>query len=96
MFTRPTVCACLALFLLPAMAATDTSTGMAARYGDVQQCMEHALGKKWQKTYQIESTVNRWGVVEATGASIDSAPQAVRITDLRCRRELNVAGQPRP
>jgi len=96
MFKCLIFCAPLAVISSVAMAAVDTQTEMTARYGDVQNCMEHTLGKQWEQRYGIKLTVNRWGAVEATGSSIDSAPEAVRLTDLRCRRQLSLAGQPRP
>jgi len=96
MTTRMLVCACFALLTTHAFAITDDSVDMAERYSDVQHCIERTLGKQWNEKFDIEMTVNRWGVVEATGASIDTAPQIVRMTDLRCRRQLDLAGQPRP
>lgn len=96
MVTRTTICVSLALLSSLAVAAINTTSEMAIRYVDVQHCMEHALGKRWQDRYAIELAVNRWGAAEPTRTAIDSAPEAVRMTDLRCRRELDVAGQPRP
>ena len=96
MFTRMMVCACFALLSTAAFAAVDMSDEMPERYSDVQHCIERTLGKQWKEKFAIEVTTNRWGAVEATGASIDTAPEIVRMTDLRCRREVDLAGQPRP
>ena len=96
MLTRMIVCACLTLLSSFSLAEVGTSAEMAERYLDVQRCIERAMGKLWQEKYGIELTINRWGAVEAIGASIDAAPQVVRMTDLRCRRERDLAGQPRP
>ena len=79
-----------------AHAATGDVAELNVRYHDVQSCMERTLGKQWEERYGIELALNRWGAVEATGASINTAPQAVRVTDLRCRRQRNLAGEPRP
>lgn len=86
---------CLALLVSHAFAAREADD-MTERYEDAQRCMERAIGKQWQEKYDIELARNRWGAVEPTGHSIDTAPQAVRMTDMRCRRELNLAGEPRP
>ncbi|MCY1220986.1 hypothetical protein D3C86_1138440 [compost metagenome] len=69
---------------------------MAERYLDVQSCIERVIGRQWSQKYGIELARNQWGVIEATGRSIDTAPQVVRMTDLRCRRELSLTGEPRP
>jgi hypothetical protein len=96
MTTRILVCACFALIASTAFASPDSSDEMAERYSDVQHCIERTLGKQWNERFGVEMTVNRWGAVEVTGASIDTAPEIVRVTDLRCRRQLDLAGQPRP
>ncbi len=69
---------------------------MAERYLDVQRCIERTIGRQWSQKYGIDLARNQWGAVEATGRSIDTAPQVVRMTDLRCRRELSLTGEPRP
>lgn len=95
MFKHVMLGASLAVLSHAALAGTEQAD-IAERYADVQHCIERTLGKHWEDRYRIELTVNRWGAVEATGASIESAPSAVRMTDLRCRRELALAGRPRP
>lgn len=89
------------LALLPlcasaAAAATGDAAEMTDRYLDVQLCMERTIGKQWHERYGVELAINRWGAVEPTALSIDTAPQIVRLTDLRCRRQRDLAGQPRP
>ena len=90
----------LVALLLSSTFASHAATGDAAeltdRYHDYHVCMDRALGKLWEERYGIELARNRWGAVEATGAAIDTSPQVVRVTDLRCRRERNLAGEPRP
>ena len=80
----------------PAGAGVYAPAEMIERYQGVSTCMDQALGKRWEQRFGVSMAVNRWGAVEAVGTSIDSAPEAVRMTDLRCRRETDVAGQPRP
>jgi hypothetical protein len=58
--------------------------------------MERAIGKQWHERYRVDLARNRWGAIEPTGESIDAAPQVVRLTDFQCRREHNLAGEPRP
>ncbi len=77
-------------------ATTRDATELNVKYHDVQECTERTLGKQWEARYGIELARNRWGAVEATGASINTAPQVVRVTDLRCRYQSNLAGEPRP
>lgn len=79
-----------------ALAESMEATRMAERYLDIQHCMERTLGKQWPEKYGIELARNRWGVIEATERSINTAPQAVRMTDLRCRRQISLTGEPRP
>ena len=88
--------ACVALLPLRAVAVWQDATEMAQRYVDVQRCMERAIGKQWRERYRVDLARNRWGAIEPTGESIDAAPQVVRLTDLQCRREHNLAGEPRP
>lgn len=88
--------ACIVLLPHCAVASAEDSTAMADKYLDVQLCMERTIGKKWQQRYGVELARNRWGAVEPTGDSMDTAPQIVRLTDLRCRRERDLEGQPRP
>ena len=98
MFTRPTALGCLALLCLysSAVSAAPDPNDTADRYLDVQRCMERTIGKQWQEKYGIEVVRNQWGAVEVSADSIDTAPQIIRVTDLRCRRLSNLAGQPRP
>lgn len=84
-----------ALVATPTLAGVYAPAEMAQRHRDVRRCMEQSLGKRWEQRFGIDMAVNRWGEVEAVGTSIDSAPQAVRLIDLRCRRETDLAGQPR-
>lgn len=77
-------------------AETTDATKMAERYFDVQRCIERTIGKQWPEKYGIDLALNQWGAIEPTGRSIDTAPQAVRMTDLRCRRQLSLTGEPRP
>ncbi|MEB0057589.1 MULTISPECIES: hypothetical protein [unclassified Variovorax] len=89
----------LALSLVSASALSATThdaTELNVKYHDVQKCTERTLGKQWEARYGIEMALNRWGAIEATGASIDTAPQVVRVTDLRCRYQSDLAGEPRP
>ena len=85
---------CLAL-LVPHAFAAQEADDMAERYQDAQRCMERAIGKQWREKYGIELARNRWVAVEPTEHSMDTAPQAVRMADMRCRRELSLAGEPR-
>lgn len=99
MFSRLAALTCVALLPFCASAATavpEDAAEMTDRYLDVQLCMERAIGEQWQERYGVELALNRWGAVEPTGLSIDAAPQIVRLTDLRCRRQRNLAGEPRP
>jgi hypothetical protein len=89
--------ASLALLLpLSAFAASNDASEMNERYLDMQRCMERTMGKNWQQRYEVELARNRWGATEPTGPSIDSAPEVVRMTDMRCRREVNIETEPRP
>ena len=96
MFNRITVSVLIALLSTNAIADTHEPSEMAERYEDVRRCIERTLGKQWQERYDIATTINRWGAIEVTGNSFNAAPQVIRMTDMRCRRELGVAGQPRP
>ena len=95
MFARLIASFCFALLASPAF-ATASADDMSERYEDAQRCMERAIGKQWHEKYGIELARNRWGAVEPTAHAIDTAPQVVRLTDMRCRRELSLAGEPRP
>jgi hypothetical protein len=85
-------------FSCTALAATGVSdqVGMTARYQDMLHCMDQAMGKGWQSRYDIDIVTNRWGAAETSAHDIGEAPQAIRLNDLRCRRELSLDGQPRP
>lgn len=76
--------------------AESSQSDVGERYHDAQRCMEQAMGKHWSERFGVELTRNKWGVDEAVEASINAAPQAVRVTDLRCRRQVGIAGKPRP
>lgn len=96
-FRRLLALAGLALLLpLSAFAASSDSSDMSERYLDMKRCMERTMGKGWQQRYEVELARNRWGATEPTGPSIDSAPEVVRMTDMRCRREVNIETEPRP
>lgn len=69
---------------------------MAERYADAEHCMERIIGKRWEMRYGVELARNQWGALEPTGRSMDSAPQAIRMADMSCRRELSIERQPRP
>lgn len=87
-----------AFFSCTAPAATGMldQAGMAARYQDMLHCLDQAMGKGWQSKYDIDIVTNRWGTAEPSARDISEAPEAIRLNDLRCRRELNLDGQPRP
>lgn len=96
---RLTALAFLTLLPFCSSAATTVqgdAADMSDRYLDVQLCMERAIGRHWEERYGVELARNRWGAVEPSALAIDSAPQIVRMTDLRCRRQRNLAGEPRP
>ncbi|VTU35756.1 hypothetical protein [Variovorax sp. PBL-E5] len=96
-FHRLIALAGLALLLpLSTLAASSDAADMSGRYIDMQRCMERTMGKNWQQRYEVELARNRWGATEPTGPSIDSAPLVVRMTDMRCRREVNIETEPRP
>lgn len=86
---------CFALFATCSFAAPSDSD-IADRYLDLNACMDQAMGKGWQRRYDIHMSTNRWGASEASPADLDSAPQAVRVTALRCRRETTPAPQSPP
>jgi len=80
-----------------AIAATSAEqAGMATRYQDMLHCMERTMGKGWQSKYDIDLVTNEWGAAEPSAQDISDAPQAIRLSDLRCRRELGLDGQRRP
>ena len=83
---------CFALFATCTFAAPMDSD-IADRYLDLNFCMDQAMGKGWQRRYDIHMLTNRWGALEASQADLDSAPQAVRVTALRCRRETTPASE---
>jgi len=88
------------LVFLSALASGATAAphpqDLALRYRDLLSCIERTIGKGWQDRYDVEFLPNRWGALEPSAHDMEGAPQAVRITDLRCRRELSIVGQPRP
>lgn len=90
--------AALALAALPlfSTAATSESDALAERHADAQRCMRRTMGEHWAERYGVKLARNQWGVEEATAESVDSAPQVIRITYLRCRRETGIDGAPRP
>ena len=77
-------------------AAASASQDLALRYHDLLSCIERTIGKGWESRYDVEILPNRWGALEPSAHDLDAAPQAIRITELRCRRELSLVGQPRP
>jgi hypothetical protein len=79
---------------LPA-AAAPAGSDMGDRYRDLSRCMEHAIGKGWQDRYAIHMMNNRWGALEPSEAELDSAPQAVRLADMSCRREVRLVPEER-
>ena len=85
------------LFLILGVAhAEDTESDLAQRYADVQRCMARGLGPHWDSTYQIDQVRNRWGGLEPKARSLESAPQGVRITELRCRYQAGLQDAERP
>ena len=70
--------------------AEETESDLALRYADVQRCMARGLGPHWDRTYQIDQVRNRWGGLEPKAQSLESAPQGVRITELRCRYQAGL------
>ena len=88
----PSLSLCFALFATCTFAAPMDSD-IADRYLNLNFCMDQAMGKGWQRRYDIHMLTNRWGALEASQADLDSAPQAVRVTALRCRRETTPAPQ---
>lgn len=76
--------------------ADDAEGDQAQRYADVQRCMARGLGPHWDRTYQIDQVRNRWGGLEPKARSLDSAPQGVRITELRCRYQAGLQDAERP
>jgi hypothetical protein len=92
MLSRSILLSCIALFATCAGAATNSSSA-ADRYLDLNRCMDRTMGKGWQHRYDIHTQLNRWGVEEPSEADLDTAPQAVRMTALRCRRELSLVPQ---
>jgi hypothetical protein len=92
MFSRFIVLLCVALSSAGAT-ASPADSDLTVRYLDLNLCMDRAMGKGWQNRYDIHMLTNRWGVLEASAADLDTAPEAVRVTALRCRRELSLAPQ---
>lgn len=76
--------------------AEDGDGDLAQRYADVQRCMARGLGPHWDRTYQIDQVRNRWGGLEPKAQSLESAPQGVRITELRCRYQAGLQDAERP
>lgn len=76
--------------------ADEGESEQAQRYADVQRCMARGLGPHWDRTYQITQVRNRWGGLEPTARSLESAPQGVRITELRCRYQAGLQDAERP
>ena len=76
--------------------AEDADGELAQRYADVQRCMARGLGPHWDRTYQIDQVRNRWGGLEPKAQSLESAPQGVRITELRCRYQAGLQDAERP
>jgi hypothetical protein len=90
MYSRFILSICTAL--IPACAAAaPVDSSLTNRYLDLTVCMDRTLGKGWQHRYDIRMVTNRWGVEEASDADLDTAPVVVRVTALRCRRELGLA-----
>lgn len=86
------------LFSQAAMCATLVTRpdDMVDRYADMTRCMDRAMGSGWPGRYDIEMIRNRWGSLEVSARDIAEAPLAIRLADLRCRRELSLDRQPRP
>lgn len=89
--------------MIVAISAASASAGaagnaedMAIRYQDLMRCMDQAMGKGWSDRYDIKLSRNRWGAPEVRTDDIEGSPQAIKLVDLRCRRELNLDGQTRP
>lgn len=76
--------------------AEEAESDLALRYADVQRCMARGLGPHWDRTYQIDQVRNRWGGLEPKAQSLESAPQGVRITELRCRYQAGLQDAERP
>ena len=76
--------------------AGEAESELALRYADVQRCMARGLGPHWDRTYQIDQVRNRWGGLEPKAQSLESAPQGVRITELRCRYQAGLQDAERP
>lgn len=76
--------------------AEEADSDLAHRYADVQRCMARGLGPHWDRTYQIDQVRNRWGGLEPKAQSLESAPQGVRITELRCRYQAGLQDAERP
>lgn len=70
--------------------STPLDLNLADRYLDMSICMDRTMGKGWQRRFGIHMLTNRWGALEADESDLDTAPQAVRMTALRCRREASL------
>ncbi|HEY2254041.1 MAG TPA: hypothetical protein VGI11_00260 [Variovorax sp.] len=95
MLTRLAALLCATFFCTLALAGPDTPD-FADRYQDLARCMDRTMGRGWQDRYDIHLLTNRWGAEEPSEQDLDTAPQVIRMTALRCRREVNLTGQPRP
>ncbi len=88
-FSLPLCCALFTGFVF----AAPVDSNLADRYLDLSLCMERTMGKGWQHRYDIHMLTNRWGALEPSESDLDSAPQAVRVTALRCRRETSLTAR---
>jgi len=77
---------------------------MRSRYMKYSFCMERGLNWKeggqgersWLKGHNVDAAMNKWGTTEPTQRGIDSASPQVKKLDADCRRQNEIAGQPRP
>lgn len=76
--------------------AAPPSGDLATGYRDAGRCVTSALGQEWAQHFGVDLVVNAFGETEPAEESIDHAPDMVRITDLRCRREAGLQGLYRP
>lgn len=96
MFSLRLIISTVSLAISASVIAAPEREELAQEYRDLARCIQRVMGNRWEERFGIELTTNRHGVLEATGDSMDHAPQIVRITDYRCRRQVGLQGKSRP
>jgi hypothetical protein len=85
------------MLLMPLGAqAAGPGNDLRNEYHDLQACMERTMDLHWADRFGVKLVVNAYGVLEPTDSAMDTSPQVVRITEMRCRFQAGLQGEGRP